>query len=471
MSYLSPNRRQLLAGAAGLAGTALTPPVLALAARSDPLVLTARPGRAMLLEPSEPETAIWGYEGGSPGPLIRAQKGGEVAVRLVNGLDVPTTVHWHGIRIDNTMDGVAHLTQEPVLPGESFDYRFTVPDAGTFWYHPHVHGSGPQVGRGLYGLLVVDEAEPIDVDRDVPLVFDDWRIGDDGQIDAASFGNLHDAAHGGRLGNILTVNGRFLETVTARAGERLRLRVASTCNARILQLDFSGLDPWVIAVDGQPLPPYRLGTDDLVLSPGQRIDLAADIDGAPGARIVVAEVSGDPFEAMVVEISGDAARPVRKDGPAALPANPVAPVNGRPERVVDLVMAGGAMSFLGEATYEGQTYDGRTLATEHGMVWAMNGIAGMPEAPLLSAKAGEPVAIRFVNDSVWPHAMHLHGHHFVVLEGPGSPTGALRDTILVEPRSETTVAFVADNPGRWMIHCHMLEHQASGMESWFEVLA
>jgi len=471
MPRLEVSRRQVLSGLAiGAAGSLVTRPGLLHASAPQPIVLEARPGKAMLLEPGEPETAIWGYGGGNPGPLIRARKGEEVAVRLTNGLDLPTTIHWHGIRIDNAMDGVAHLTQEPVAPGESFDYRFTVPDAGTYWYHPHVHGSGPQVARGLYGLMIVDEPDAQDYDRDIPLVFDDWLVDEDGQIDTASFGNLHDAAHGGRLGNILTVNGSFFETIETRAGERLRLRVASTCNSRILHLDFSGLDPWVVAIDGQPVPPYRLATSDLAISPGQRIDLVADIDGAPGSRISVAEVSVDPFEAMVFEISEEGAVAARKDGPAALPSNPVVRPNGKPARTVDLVMAGGAMSFISEADYKGTVYDGRTLATEYGMVWAMNGIAGMPDTPLLSAKAGEPVAIRLANDSVWPHAMHLHGHHFVELDGSGAPSGPLRDTILVEPRAETTIAFVADNPGRWMLHCHMLEHQASGMETWFEVL-
>lgn len=465
------SRRSFVAGTtAGAAALTLGLPRRLLAAPPGPLVLEARPGTAQLLTTEEPATAIWGYQGGAPGPLIRARQGDKVAVTLTNRLEVPTTIHWHGIRIENAMDGVAHLTQAPVQPGENFDYRFTVPDAGTFWYHPHVHGSGPQVDRGLSGLLIVDEATPPDVDHDVVLQFDDWRIGQDGQIDTASFGNLHDAAHAGRLGNVLTVNGKDFETVAAKAGDRVRLRVVSSCNARILQLGFGDLDPWIVALDGQPVAPHRLGAGPLILGPAQRVDLIADAVGEPGGRFPIAEVSGEPFEATAIVLDAGEGRAPRADPPPALSANPVSVPSAKPERMVDLVMSGGAMAFLQEARFEGEVLDGRTLATEHGLVWALNGVAGMPEKPLFSARIGEPVGVRMVNDTLFPHSMHVHGHHFVIYDDAGAPLPGLRDTVTVDPRAETTIGLIADNPGKWMIHCHMLEHQAAGMETWFEVL-
>ncbi len=467
-----PSRREFMAGLA-VTATGLTAGRARLvfaATPADPLVLEARPGATQLLTPQEPETAIWGYQGNAPGPLIRARQGGEVAVKLVNRLEVPTTIHWHGIRIDNAMDGVAHLTQEPVAPGESFDYRFTVPDAGTFWYHPHVHGSGPQLDRGLSGLLIVDEASPPDIDQDVVLQFDDWRIDEDGQIDTESFGNLHDAAHAGRLGNVLTVNGKDFERVDANPGDRLRLRIVSTCNARILELGFGDLDPWIVALDGQPVTPHRLGEEPLVIGPAQRVDLIADVAGEPGGRFAISEVSGEPFEAAEIALDAAEPRPVRNYPPESLLPNPVAVPDAMPDRTIDLVMAGGAMRFLESADYRGETVDGRTLAMDHGMVWALNGVAGMPEESLFTARAGEPVALRLVNDTMFPHAMHLHGHHFVIYDDANAALSGLRDTVTVEPRATTTIGLVADNPGKWMLHCHMLEHQASGMETWFEVL-
>jgi len=145
------------------------------------------------------------------------RQGETVRVRLENDLPQPTTIHWHGIRIDNAMDGVAGLTQPAVEPGGSFDYAFKVPDAGTFWYHPH-NLSWEQVARGLYGPLIVDEPDPPEVDQDIALVFDDWRLDETGQIHEASFAAMMDWSHAGRLGNVLTINGQDLMDVPVVAG-------------------------------------------------------------------------------------------------------------------------------------------------------------------------------------------------------------------------------------------------------------
>ena len=133
------------------------------------------PARRTCAARKERPTPIWGYDGLSPGPTLRVKQGEELKVRLVNDLDQPTVIHWHGLRIDNAMDGVPHLTQMPVAPGQSFDYRFTPPDAGTFWYHTHF-GSSEQLARGLYGVLIVEEPDAPPVDRDLMLVIDDWRL-------------------------------------------------------------------------------------------------------------------------------------------------------------------------------------------------------------------------------------------------------------------------------------------------------
>lgn len=465
----SLTRRQFLAGTA--AATAAWPiaPGQVLGADS-PLILEAREGRAQLLEEGAPETAIWGYDGVTPGPIIRARQGGEVHVRLVNHLEAPTTVHWHGIRLDNAMDGVAHLTQAPVAPGESFDYRFRVPDAGTFWYHPHVDGSAAQLERGLAGALIVEEETPVDVDRDITLVVKDWRVDEDGAIHEDSFGSLHDASHAGRLGNILTFNGAWLETVPARAGERIRLRFISAANSRVMRFDIAGHAPWLVALDGQPVPPRRLVGEPLVIAPSQRADVIVDLGAEPGTRAAIREVTEEPFTAAEIVYSDASPLDLRQEEPAPLPDNPVPRPAGSDPREIDLVMTGGAMRPVREATYRGTAMDGRSLAMEHGMVWAFNGVAGMPEAPLFAAARDEEIAVRMVNDTLWPHAMHLHGHHFIELKrNGGAPEPGLRDTVLLDRGEEVTIAFVADNPGKWMIHCHMLEHQHSGMETWFEV--
>ena len=166
------------------------------------------------------------------------------------------------------MDGVAGLTQDPIAPGETFTYRFIPPDAGTYWYHPHSR-SWEQVARGLYGALIIDEHDPPDVDRDYVVAADDWRLGDDGAFDEGSLGNLHDWSHAGRLGNILTLNGKPYERFAARAGERLRLRLINTANARVLTFAIPKLRPWVVAHDGQPVAPYLLGEEGVNCRPGK----------------------------------------------------------------------------------------------------------------------------------------------------------------------------------------------------------
>lgn len=464
---METSRRTFLASG-GLVGAGIAlQPMKGLAA--PPLkVLTAATGRQALLEEAGSKAALWCYDGSAPGPLLRVSQGEQLAVRLDNGLEQPTTVHWHGIRIDNAMDGVGHMTQPAVQPGGSFDYRFTPPDAGTFWYHPHTGQSWEQLARGLYGLLIVDERDPPDVDRDLIFQADDWRLTEAGQLDLASLGNRHDFFHAGRLGNVLTVNGKPYERYPLRAGERIRLRMISTANARVLRFRLPGDRAWLMALDGQPIPPEAV-TGDIVLAPGQRADVILDVTQGPGSETAIQEVTSQPLDCASLLTTREAALALRPP-PPPLPGNPLAPL-GAERRQVDLVMEGGAMRFLEDATYKGTLFSGRDLALEHGQFWAFNGIAGMAAEPLLRAALGETWTVRMVNKTAWPHVMHLHGHHMrEIARSDGPPQSqAWRDSVLMQPDSELTVAFVADNPGKWMLHCHMLEHQAAGMQTWIEV--
>jgi FtsP/CotA-like multicopper oxidase with cupredoxin domain len=472
---LSPNRRRFVAGAGAFAGALLLPvstrPLAASA--SEPVLLEAKPGRARLLEEAgAEETAVWGYRGGVPGPVLRARRGDELHFRLRNNLPQPTTIHWHGIRIDNSMDGVANLTQPAVAPGESFDYRFTVPDAGTFWYHPH-NLSWEQVARGLYGALIVEEDDAPAVDQDILLIADDWRLREDGQIDTDSFGSLHDRSHAGRLGNVLTLNGRPFANIPVKSGERVRLRLINTSNARTLRLRFEETEPRVIALDGQPVAPYPLTDGRIEIASAQRADLLIDMEAGPGAKTAITEVSGDQPLVAGHFVYHESERVERRGESLRLPENGIpAPVLDDDAFRFDLVMRGGAMGRLENAVYKGEEMSLRELAREHGMVWTFNGVAGMPEKPLFSVPRGRSVEVRMVNETRWPHAMHFHGHHFreSAEKETGEP-GPWRDTLLVRRNETRTISFVADNPGKWMIHCHMLEHQAGGMGTWFEVEA
>ena len=239
-------RRDFLAASAAGAGLALLPSAVTAAPRT----LRAREAQVALAGAAHPRTAVWGYEGSVPGPALRFRQGERLRIELENLLPADTTVHFHGIRLPNAMDGVPDLTQPPIAArGGKFVYEFALPDAGTYWYHPHL-GSPEQVGRGLYGALVVEEVAAPVVDRDLVWVFGDWRLDREARI-VADFGNFMDASHAGRIGNTVTVNGAVRETFEVRAGERLRLRLVNAANARIFGLDFHGHDPLA------RLPPAR----------------------------------------------------------------------------------------------------------------------------------------------------------------------------------------------------------------------
>jgi len=456
-----------------LAGSSLLAFPHTVLAQGSPVTLEPRTGSARLASDGVPETPIWGYGGKVPGPEIRVMQGQQVSATLSNGLAQPTTVHWHGIRINNAMDGVTALTQDAVQPGQKFDYRFTAPDAGTFWYHPH-NRTWEQMARGLYGPLIVEEKNPPAYDRDLILMLDDWRLNDKGAIDEASFGSLHDWSHSGRLGNWRTVNGRPQPAYPVRQNERIRFRLINAANASVMVLRLEGMDARIVAYDGMPIIPQKL-TYTVTLAPAQRVDIIADITDATKAGLVL--TGRESFEACSFPVEG-MARAAPLTDPVSLPPNPL---NTRLDLAnavrATLTIQGGAMSDLTEARIGGfgARYRGepeakglfpiRSLAGSQGLVWAMNGVAGMPTEPFFSVKAGQTVVVRIVNEGSWPHAMHFHGHHFRET-GNGSPW---RDTVLLTRNRMKEIAFVADNPGRWMLHCHMLEHQAGGMATWFEI--
>ena len=444
--------------AAGVAAAAY--PVFAGAARR---LIRAAKTTAQLAPRSAPPTEIWSFGDGAPGPELRYRRSERLAVTLQNDLPQPTTIHWHGLRLPNAMDGVPGLTQPTVRPGETFDYDFDLTDAGTYWYHSHQNG-WEQVARGLHGPLIVEESTPPDIDHDLTLVLDDWRLNREAQI-AGGFGDLHDWSHAGRIGNLVTVNGDTAYSKGFKRGERVRLRLINAANARIFSVSARGLNGVLAALDGQPLAaPQAIGR--LTLTPAQRADLIVDVV-AEDEALLISHERGAAYVLAAFPTAG--AVSARTAAPTALEPNEVPPLGPlATSRRAQLLMQGGAMGRLAEARLGDETLPIRDLA-RRGKVWAFNGRADPPEAPLISARLGETVLVEIINDTRWPHAMHLHGHHFRQIRDDGS-TGPLRDTLFMAPGRRSTIAFVADNPGAWLLHCHMLEHAAGGMSTWVQVI-
>lgn len=465
-------RRELILGAGAMATASVFGQSMPAGAGS-PREITAQLGTAKLLGPDQPATPIWGYDGLVPGPMLRTKQGEAFAVDLVNQLPQPTTIHWHGIRIDNAMDGVAGLTQPAVKRNERFAYRFTPPDAGTYWYHPHSR-TWEQLARGLYGAFIVEEEKPPAVDQDQILIFDDWRLERDGRIHERSLGSMHDISHAGRLGNVLTLNGQDTFDLAVKAGERLRLRLINSANARTLGVIFEGHAPIVVALDGQPLTtPFAPERNMVFLAPAQRVDIILDCNQDAASQMQITADTGREKLAMgrLLYHSSKRARNRMLTDIPVLPANPM-PTDLALDRLhkLDLIMTGGAMTWLDTARYKGKSLGGRELIRSHGKAWAFNGIVGMPEQPLAKLDRGQSVAVRIVNQTGWPHAMHFHGHHVREIEhSRRAPRPYWRDTVFLQRDEEVTVAFKAHNPGKWMLHCHMLGHQAGGMSTWYEV--
>jgi len=421
-------------------GAALTLPQVGL---SSPSVLRAEQVKAQILPEGDGATDMLGYNGSTPGPELRVRQGDTLALRFDNKTNEGSSVHWHGIRLENAMDGVPGLTQPLVEPGESFDYRFKTLDAGTFWYHSH-NRSWEQVAKGLYGPLIVEEANPPRVDHDITVMLDDWRIEETGAL-VGGFGNMHDFAHAGRMGNYAKI---LPSQDSVRLGDRIRLRLINTATARVFPIRIEGLSAQVVALDGMPLAKPRL-LEDFQIAPAQRVDLIGDVTSAVDFLFVLRD---DIYEMGSIKMGGE------NSTPATAPIEALsAPVIFEPKDVPDqslsLRMEGGAMG-------------GRHAGDD---IWAFNGVSGLKDAPFASFNRGDTAEFDLINDTSFPHGIHLHGHHFYEVNLDGS-LGDLRDTSLVERGASRKISVVFDNPGKWLLHCHMLGHQASGMKTWVEVL-
>ncbi|MBZ4420215.1 multicopper oxidase family protein [Myxococcus sp. RHST-1-4] len=397
---------------------------------------------------------VWAYNGQVPGPQLRIRLGETLRVRFTNRLPQETTIHWHGVRLPNAMDGVPHATQPPVQPGETFVYEFTPKDAGTFWFHPHVRSS-EQVERGLYGVLIVEDAEPPPYSRDAMWVIDDWLLDETGQV-LPRFNTRHDLAHDGRWGNVLTVNGRTDEVLRVRPGERIRLRLLNSANGRVVMPDFSALEAKLIAVDGmylrEPIDPAGFE-----LAPGNRIDLDITFNQNMAAPLPIFDrfSSRRPNRLADIVVEGEPVIPAGFASPAR--AHVPAWKEGLqvPEHHGFRLNARRGGPFGIEWTIDDKAFAGHSHHHE----------------PLLTLKQGRFYRLRFVNESARLHPIHLHGMFFRLLARDGVPVDEpfFRDTVLVHGRESVDIALVPTDVGSWMMHCHILEHAEAGMMTLLEV--
>lgn len=438
---IPPEQAPLLAEFAG-SYPAAAPPVgdtRSYALQAAPDTVTVFDGRPL---------QVWAYNGQVPGPTLRVRVGERLRVTFTNRLPQDTTVHWHGVRVPNAMDGAPGVTQPPVRPGGTFVYEFVLKDAGTFWYHPHLRSS-EQVERGLFGVLVVEDREPPPYSRDVVWVLDDWRIAPDGEIDP-HFNTPGDLAHDGRWGNVVTVNGRTGAELVVQPGERIRLRLVNTANGRVFALDFGGLDAKVIAVDGM-YTRHPLAAAGFELAPGNRLDLDVTLPVDRAGRFVILDrFTRKPFPVATIRVEGeptatpDFESPARAHVPAWRPAATAVPT----------------------AEYPLDARRGGPLGIE----WMLSHDGPHGHRPV-ALPLGRFSKLRFTNRTFRIHPMHVHGMFFKVLTRNGEALDEpfWRDTALVHPKESIEVGLVPLDLGTWMLHCHILEHAEAGMMTTVEV--
>jgi FtsP/CotA-like multicopper oxidase with cupredoxin domain len=391
------------------------------------------------------KTPAWTYNGTVPGPMIRAKLGDRVIVHFKNSLPEATTIHWHGLRVPNDMDGAPGVTQPPIESGAEFRYEFELRDAGTYWYHPHTDSS-TQVGRGLYGAFIVeDPADPKAFGDDLVMLLSDMGLDEQGQLlPADTGGNFGDLF--GREGAVLLVNGKIRPTLKLRTGKQQRWRLINATRARYYNVRLRNHRFMRLGGDNG-LAARSADVYNLIITPGERADAVFTPADPPGSTNVLRWVPtergyGSTFsraseEMVLLETVAD---PAVTPEPIPTELRKIEPldVSNAKQRTLDL-----------------------TIAIKSKVEMGVNGVPFWKAKPLEVA-LGDTEVWRIVNNTDFSHPFHLHGYFFQVLDD----TRVLewKDTVDVPTKSELTLAVrFDDRPGAWMYHCHILDHAEAGM--------
>ncbi|NNM47839.1 multicopper oxidase family protein [Knoellia koreensis] len=491
MSTIS--RRTLLVGTAGIVTVgglaACSTPRAAIGATSEAVhraerarqaagqrTVTARlAARPATLDLGGPTVQTWAYGGAVPGPLLRATAGDRLKVIVDNALPVTTSVHWHGVALRNDMDGVPGVTQAPIAAGSRFTYDFTVPDPGTYFYHPH---TGVQLDRGLYGVFVVDDpAEPGDYDAEWVVVLDDWvdgtgrtpddvlaalrqgggagmdmgGMGMDG-MDHGSMGSMGEGMQSALLGGAgdvvyphYLVNGRVPTAptiLTGKPGQRVRIRLVNAASDTAFRVALGEHRLTLTHSDGFPVLPST--TDALIIGMGERYDVLVTL--GDGAFPLVASAEGKTGQGLAVVRTGAGAVPAANAAPAELGKTVLLGTDLRPAASAELTRKGNDTTH--DLVLGGSMADYR---------WTINGKTFEDAAPL-AVRQGERVRLRLRNMTMMFHPMHVHGHTFAV-----AGIGVRKDTVIIRPMQSLDLDLDADNPGQWVTHCHNIYHAEAGM--------
>ena len=449
---------------------------------------------------------MYGFNGQYPGPLIRVAQGAEIVVHFTNHIDLPTAVHWHGVRLDNEFDGVPGVTQDPVQPGESFMYRVRFIDAGLYWYHPH-HREDIQQDLGLYGNIMVDSPDPDylgPVNGEDFLVLDDLLIDDAGILPYGREGAVQTLM--GRFGNQLLVNGEPRWEETVHRGEVRRLYFTNVANTRTFNLVLEGVQLKLLGADVSKFERESF-VDNVVLAPAQRYLVDAHFD-KPGTYVLTNSIQAiDHFNAVfypqvdtvgvitvldepVDENHANTFEELRENGDVIADIDQFRPEFARPVdhelelvvRAVDMPSSMLAVMALDTLYYPPIEWNDAMpmmnyLSTSRNLTWVLRD----PQTGLENRDiqwrftVGDVAKIRITNQRrgfhPMQHPIHIHGQRFLVISKDGVPSNNLawKDTVVIPVGSTFDILLEASNPGRWMAHCHIAEHLEAGMSMVFTV--
>lgn len=402
----------------------------------------------------------------APPPVLYGEQGKPMLLNVTNTLNEYTAMHWHGLRIPNNMDGVPYLTQLPIGEGETFKYQFTPPDAGTYWYHPHCM-TMTQMASGLTGVMVIKEPIDIGFDSEQIINLKDFKLDKEDQLKKPY--SLRAAARAGTTGNVMTANWQRAPIYNHKAGSLVRLRIANTDTTRIYALHLSKTQSKIIAWDGHPIDQeIAIPTEDapILLGPGQRVDIACQMHSNEGERIdLFAKVRSKTNLMASLQANGtDQRRDLRELKP--LPKNPLMEPDLKSAETHELIFGWSPDGTIPNNGFCGSL--GNNFWSINRKAWPGDKADGTQ--PLATLKMGKSYILRLRNSSPNLHPIHLHGLVFKPLKSNKRiiPTN-WTDTILLLKNETIDIALIADNPGDWAFHCHVIEHQKTGLAGYIRV--
>lgn len=443
------------------------------------------------------------YNGSIPGPLIKVPQGAEVTINFKNGTDMNTLLHSHGVRMDNEFDG-SQLTQEEMKPSETFSYKLKFPDAGMYWYHPHVREDYQQE-LGLYGnylVVATDDKYWNEVNREVPLILDDILI-ENGKINLSK--EEADRTLMGRYGNVMLMNGETNYQLSATQGEVIRFYLTNAANVRPFNFSIKGAQLKLVGGDAGATE-HEEWKNSVILGPSERVVVEV-LFAKEGTYALEHKTPDKTYELGTVNVTGGVASPYYGDIFSILRTNEIVTASINPYReylskpidkelnlTIDMMggMGGhmmpdgsmmGGMMMGGEVSADGIEWEDTDMAMMNEMAtkdmtkWKIvDKATGKSNMDIKwDFKSGDKVKVRITNDAKSAHPMqhpiHFHGQRFLVVNENGTMNDNLvwKDTVMVPAGQYVDILLDTTNPGDWMAHCHIAEHLEAGMMFEFTV--